>query len=560
MADQASDRLEQAAAGEELAVAALEYAAAGLPVLPLSGKLPRIEGGLTRASADPLVVAEWWRRWPAANVGIRTGAESGLVVVDVDTPKGGAGTLERLEREHGKLPATARVLTGGGGWHIYLRHPGQEVRNSAGKLGAGLDVRGDGGYVVAPPSLHESGRRYKWTRPLERGLADPPGWLLADAGERRNGAAAVGETIAAGERNETLASLAGSMRRRGMGQDEILAALRVTNKERCRPPLDEDELERIAGSVARYDPAKRPREPLTLDVLTAHAVTRLPDPPGTDELCGPLVVAGQRLIVGGHTGEGKTSFALQLVRAVTGQEPFLDWQGAGGRALVLDAEQGLKTVKRRLREAGLADSEAVDYVRVPDGLSLDSDEQHVAEVERVLAAGGYRLVVADPLYKLHSGDSNAEREAVDLMRRLDGWRERHRFALVLPVHCRKPVPGTRFSIHDLFGSSAYVRGAEVVLGLQRVSDGYAKLHFLKDRDGDLPISTAWGLLFDREQGFRRDPNDGRRETAVDKVRALLAEDPTLTPKQLEDASGYAERTVRKALHELRDTAQERLPE
>jgi hypothetical protein len=79
---------------------------------------------------------------------------------------------------------------------------------------------------------------------------------------------------------------------------------------------------------------------------------------------------------------------------------------------------------------------------------------------------------------------------------------------LLPVHCRKPVPGMKFSVHDLFGSSAYVRGAEVVLGLRRVSDGYAKLHFLKDRDGDLPISTAWGLLFDQEEGFRRDPSDG----------------------------------------------------
>lgn len=163
------------------------------------------------------------------------------------------------------------------------------------------------------------------------------------------------------------------------------------------------------------------------------------------------------------------------------------------------------------------------------------------------------MVVADPLYKLHQGDSNDEREAVDLMRRFDGWRERFRFALVLPVHCRKPVPGTKFSIHDLFGSSAYVRGAEVVLGLQRVSDGYAKLHFLKDRDGDLPIGVAWGLLFDREEGFRRDPKDGEpRETALDKVRELLTVDPTLTPKQLEQASGYKERTIRDALRKLRD--------
>jgi hypothetical protein len=171
---------------------------------------------------------------------------------------------------------------------------------------------------------------------------------------------------------------------------------------------------------------------------------------------------------------------------------FLDWQGQGGRVLVLDAEQGLRSVKRRLREARLDSCDDVDYVRVPDGLSLDTDPRHIAAVEEVLEAGNFAAVVADPLYKLHQGDSNDEREAVDLMRRFDGWRERHRFALVLPVHCRKPVPGTKFSIHDLFGSSAYVRGAEVVLGLQRVSDGYAKLHLLKDRDGDLPIGAAWG--------------------------------------------------------------------
>lgn len=102
------------------------------------------------------------------------------------------------------------------------------------------------------------------------------------------------------------------------------------------------------------------------------------------------------------------------------------------------------------------------------------------------------------------------------MKRFDGWRERFRFALVLPVHCRKPLPGTKFSIHDLFGSSAYVRGAEVVLGLQRVSDGYAKLHFLKDRDGDLPIGARWGLLFDRQEGLRRDPT--RRREATDRAR------------------------------------------
>jgi hypothetical protein len=324
----------------------------------------------------------------------------------------------------------------------------------------------------------------------------------------------------------------------------------------------------IAGTTDFYEapvqgiPVPSPAEvaPPRLTVISARDLCALPDPPASEELLGPVVVRGQRTIIGAHTGEGKTTLTIAIARAVTAREQLLEWHGSGGRALVLDAEQGLKTIKRRLREAGLADSTDVDYIRVPDGLSLDSNEQDIAEVEQILAAGGYALVAADPLYKLHTGDSNAEREAVDLMRRFDGWRERFRFNLLLPVHCRKPVPGTRFTIHDLFGSSAYVRGAEVVLGLQRVADGYSKLHFLKDRDGDLPIGAKWGLLFDRDQGFRRDPKDGKRETALDKVRELREADPTLTPAQLVEASGYSERSIRGALSALRDEHQQNLLE
>src|ERR1035437_5194127 len=132
-------------------------------------------------------------------------------------------------------------------------------------------------------------------------------------------------------------------------------------------------------------------------------------------------------------GEAKTTITFQTPRAVTEQREFLGWSGAGGRVLVIDAEQGLRTIKRRLREAGLDKSDRIDYVRVPDGLSLNSDAAQVAEVERLLAAGEYAVVIADPLYKLHTGDSNDERGAVDLMRVFDGWRERFRFAFILPA-------------------------------------------------------------------------------------------------------------------------------
>jgi hypothetical protein len=311
-------------------------------------------------------------------------------------------------------------------------------------------------------------------------------------------------------------------------------------------------LEQLATEQARRN-GKLPEdtEPFTLEVLTARELCALPDPPGSDELLGPLLLRGNRLVLGADTGHGKSTASLQIVRAIVQETEFLGWQGAGGRALFIDAEQGLRTVKRRLREAGLHESEHFDVIRVPDGLALDRDDRHIAAVEEALAAGGYSVVVADPLYKLHAGESNDERAAVDLMRRFDGWRETHRFGLILPVHRRKPPPGSKFTIHELFGSSGYLRGAEVVLGLDRVRDGYSFLHFFKDRDGDLPIGAKWGLLFDREQGFRRDPDDEvPRQTTAEHVQELLTAQPAMSEAQLMAATGKAERTVRDALKKI----------
>jgi putative DNA primase/helicase len=125
-----------------------------------AAKHPRTKHGLKDASTDQRLIADWWGQWPDANVGVRTGAASGLLVLDIDVGSGGEESLARLEESPGRLPATVTALTGGGGRHLMFRHPGGEVQNSAGKLGAGLDTRADGGYIVAPPSVHASGRAY----------------------------------------------------------------------------------------------------------------------------------------------------------------------------------------------------------------------------------------------------------------------------------------------------------------------------------------------------------------------------------------------------------------
>ncbi|WP_261565452.1 bifunctional DNA primase/polymerase [Frankia gtarii] len=144
--------------------AALAYARIGWPVLPLQprGKRPILPDWPNAASTDPAVIRGWWDATPDANVGVATGPRSGLAVLDVDPRSGGTASLTELETRVGVLPGTAMVVTGSDGLHMYYRHPGVAVTSRAHSLGRGLDVKADGGQVVAPPSVHPCGHRYAW--------------------------------------------------------------------------------------------------------------------------------------------------------------------------------------------------------------------------------------------------------------------------------------------------------------------------------------------------------------------------------------------------------------
>lgn len=255
--------------------AALEYVRRGWPVFPLytvtdqgcscgdpkcssPGKHPRTANGHKEGANDENLIRQWWKECPDANIGIRTGEASGIVVLDIDPGHKGDESLACLEQKHGPLPKTLEQKTGGGGRHILFKHPGVKVRCRVG-LASGLDVRGDEGYIVAPPSVHKSGDEYEWVHnPIETSLAPMPSWLLElvnnNHQQSQRSTPTVEGTISEGSRNTTLTSLAGSMRRKGMTEQGIKAALLEENSQRCDPPLDKREVERIAKNVARYEP------------------------------------------------------------------------------------------------------------------------------------------------------------------------------------------------------------------------------------------------------------------------------------------------------------------
>jgi hypothetical protein len=248
---------------DDVSAAALAYAARGWSPIPIEprGKRPLVPWlEFQQRIADAGEIDGWFRRWPEANVGLVTGRLSGLVVVDIDPRHDGAASIERASAEHGPLPRTVEAQTGGGGRHLYFAHPGAPLANRVGIL-PGIDLRADGGCVVAPPSLHPIGRRYRWAAgraPDQVPLAELPRWLLpaGHGGTRRGHPLAhwrelVRHDVAEGTRNSTLASLAGHLLWHGVDPQVALELLLAFNRVRCRPPLPDDEVAQVVASIAR---------------------------------------------------------------------------------------------------------------------------------------------------------------------------------------------------------------------------------------------------------------------------------------------------------------------
>lgn len=245
------------------------------------GKHPRTATGFKEAtSTSEATVCNWWSRWPAANTGIATGSASGFVVLDIDPDKGGWESFQTITDEHGQLPDTVEVNTGGNGRHLYFKNPEKKIPNSTTKLGSGLDVRGDGGYVVAPPSLHKSGNRYSWREgcgPGEIEMAEMPEWLIEilvpaekpkPVETKREFSSSekiqfwLGKALAKtvnGTRNETGLWLACQLRDGGASLSDVESAMRAY-QQRC-PGGDAQYTEREAMATARSAFLKSPREP-----------------------------------------------------------------------------------------------------------------------------------------------------------------------------------------------------------------------------------------------------------------------------------------------------------
>ncbi len=462
--------------------AAIHYAELGYPVFPCvpGTKKPLTEHGFKDATTDPAQIEAWWTQWPDANVGIAT---ADLAVIDIDGASNAwlADDPEKAE----SLACGPMSLTPRGGRHHVFRQPaGRSWGSSSGKLAPKVDVRANGGYIVAPPSVTEDGA-YAWAETFELDvppdrLPEPPAWLAAlldDLERPQPVASTAGNPIPSGQRNVAVARLAGAMRRVGMTEAELLAAIERVNADRCQPPLPASEIRHIATSVARYPP-----DQISVALAEDHfgqdfarspaaaylAVAQLLEDYKT--MCKPIIHGllreGEIMNVIAAPKTGKSWLVLDLALSVVSGRAWLDFPTEKGRVLLLDNELHPQTLANRIPRV----AEAMGLSPGPWGhdfcvKTLRGQLQDLFKMEdyfKALPPGHFKLIILDAFYRFmpRDMDENDNGTMANLYNLLDRWAARLEAAFVLIHHTTKGLQSEKGVTDVGAGAGSQSRAAD----------------------------------------------------------------------------------------------------
>ncbi len=442
--------------------AALWYAELDYPVFPCKPglKFPITEHGLLEATTDAEQITAWWTQNPRANIAIRTDT---LVVIDVDGAENTwlADDPEKLA----DLAVAPLSITARGGRQYFFRQPeGRDWRNTTSRIAPHVDTRGNGGYVLVAPSTFLA-KSYRWEVERELSVApprlpEPPTWLieLLDALAVGNDVVAKGTPgngIPEGQRNGTLARLAGTMRRVGMSQPEISAALQQINADRCDPPLPLREVDQIAESVARYAPNEvsvalaenhwaqdrappAPPRPLPVrELMAAHRSLRAP-------LIHGVLRRGETMNVIAPPKTGKSWLVLALAMAVATGRKWLDtFDTVAGNVLIIDNELHAETLAHRIPQ--VAECLRIGMNEIADTVSVQSlrgqlrDIFTLGQYFEAIEPGHYALVVLDAFYRFmpRDMDENDNGTMANIYNHIDALADRLGCSFVLIHHATK---------------------------------------------------------------------------------------------------------------------------
>lgn len=411
--------------------AALRYAELGYPLFPCARALqpvPLTPHGFKNATTDPAQIERWWTEHPEACLGLAT---AGLLVVDIDGPDNPWLTdapEQALDLAVGPLSLTP----GGGRHHLFRRPPGKAWTCTVGRLAPRVDIRTDGGYIVLPPSQRPDGD-YRWLegceldRPADQ-LPEPPPWLTeqldflvssSTPGVCRATGPDESNRIPSGQRNATLARLAGTMRRVGMSPSEINAALLQVNADRCQPPLPAPEVNRIVTSITRYEP-----DQIAVALAEGHAdqLAQLEFASLTSRelasgkfdleyLIDGLLVRGQPGILAGPKKTLKTNLSIDLALSLALGEPFLQRFPVASptRVGLMSGESGAATIQETARR--IAASKNVPLEECANAfwcfqVPQLGDALHTDALRRFIDRHQLEVLILDPTYlmMLNLGD------------------------------------------------------------------------------------------------------------------------------------------------------------
>lgn len=545
----------------------------GFAIFPvrLRGKEPLTEHGLKDATRDLAKIEMWARQWPGCNWGVALGGASACFVLDFDTPDG----TEIFERTHGKLPPTYTVKTARGS-HLYfrLRESGVLTRRFEGG-----EVRSDGAYVVGEGSIHPSGAAYQCLSDVA--IAEFPCGVLEHLAPRPVPEVRPEAAIPEGQRNAALTSYAGTMRRRGMGREAIAAALHAENTARCSPPLPEDEVERIAASVARYTPSEAgsDRQQETKTVSIGAVLCRVCDIPAQKLrwLWPGRIPLGKLTLFAGDPGLGKSLVTLDMAARVTCGSEWPDGvasSGQPGSVIVLSAEDdAADTIRPRLEAAGADLSkvhilQAVRHAKPNGGISLEHfslETDLVALQDAVAALGDVSFIVLDPVSAyLGDTDSHVNARVRGLLAPLAGLACGLGVAVVAVDHLSK---SNRPALYRPNGSIAFVAAARAVWLFARNPDDPAQRLMLPGKQNLGPdqaglsytvaeakpgiAAVTWGgtvsLSADAVLQPEADGERSERLEAMDWLREHLSAGPVSAKQIQTDAkrAGFSWSTVRR---------------
>jgi hypothetical protein len=464
----------------------------------VANKRPHTINGFKDATTDEARVRAFWNQYPNALVGVPTGRAVSALVIDVDVKNEHRGdlTLDALEAKLGPLPETLKMRTKSGGTHLYFELPDGEFRSTAGLLGDGIDTRADGGYVIAAGAGYER---------VETGVDIPEELPLAWIAHLRAppSRAAVqrdtGGVIAAGNRNDTLTSPAGTLRKRGVGHEGLRQALLALNAAECSPPLDDAEVDKIAKWVARYKPDTPLAAPVELLATESFdQLARSAAPP--EYLVEGILEVAQAAMLAGNRGTGKTFIALDLAAHIAAGRDWFGRATSGCKVLYFSGE-GARGFRRRTAVFGTNRFSPGDNFQAYLGvLSLGAgkhDEARVsADVRRIVQfvereRPGLLVIDTVSRYKgnVEENDNTAVAEFLAILQR--ELSERYALAILLVAHTPKDEKLT------VRGAGAWEANTDVLLTLEKNQFGAYELNVPRVRDGE----QAAPLEFRLEKGW-----------------------------------------------------------